>query len=87
MADIDTTYSMQFYTEDEPITVLYNMPMDSILSCPQTGLPYAITLADSAAPFITITCPNEEMTKRKYGVFEEVIISHGSIKNGEVSWD
>ncbi|MCK4966683.1 hypothetical protein KAS50_06610 [bacterium] len=87
MADIDTTYSLQFYAENETLTVLYKMPIDSILACPHTGLPYVITLADSGTPVITIECPNEEMTKRKFGIFEEKIISHGSIKDGEVSWD
>ena len=87
MALIDTSYSMQYYAEDETLTVLYNMPMDSILTCPHTGLSYVITLADSGTPVITIKCPNEETSKRKFIVFEEKIISHGSIKDGEVSWD
>ncbi|MFC1558408.1 type II secretion system protein [candidate division KSB1 bacterium] len=87
MALVDTSYSMQYIAEDESLTVIYNMPIDSILACPHTGLPYVITLADSGTPVITIECPNEEMTKRKFGVFEEKIISHGSIKDGEPSWD
>lgn len=85
-ADIDTSYSMQYYKEDETITELYYMPYDSIAACPQTGLQYVITLSDST-PAITIECPNEESVQRVYGVFKKKIVSHGSIKDGEPSWD
>ena len=86
VATLDTIHSQTFYKKDEPLSVIYHMPLDSILTCPQTGLPYVIALSDST-PVVTIKCPNEEGVEKIFGVYKKKIISHGTIKDGEVSWD
>ena len=86
MAILDTIYTQSLFPNEDTLDTVYNMPIDSLLTCPQTGLKYHIILSDST-PLIRIKCPNMESMVPKYLVFKKKITSHGSINDGKVSWE
>ena len=47
MAILDTTYTRSLFPDLDTLETVYSMPLDSIKTCPETGLEYIITLSDS----------------------------------------
>ena len=86
IAILDTIYTHSLFPGKETLDVIHKMPVDSLGTCPETGLEYYIFLSDSI-PVIRIKCPNVEMMKPAYLVFKKKISNHGSISDGKVSWE
>jgi len=85
MMVLDTLYTRSIFPDEDTLETIYKMPIDSLRTCPLTGMEYNITLSDSI-PFVRINCPNVESTVPVYFVFKKKIINHGSITDGKVSW-
>lgn len=85
MAVLDTLYTRTIFPNEDTLETIHKMPIDSLRTCPLTGMEYYITLSDSL-PFIRINCPNMESTVPVYFVFKKKIINHGSIIDGKVGW-
>lgn len=85
MTLLDTFYTRSIFPNEDTLETIYKMPIDSVRTCPLTGMEYYIALSDSI-PFIRINCPNVESTVPVYFVFKKKIINHGSIIDGKVSW-
>ncbi|MFC1562473.1 hypothetical protein ACFL4Z_00305 [candidate division KSB1 bacterium] len=86
MAILDTVYTQTLFPDLDSIETIYSMPLDSIVTCPETGLQYNITLSDSM-PLLTIECPNKESEEKVYYLYKKKIKNHGSISDGKVSWE
>ena len=85
MAVLDTVYTRGFFPNVDTLDTIYKMPIDSIRTCPETGMKYHISISDSL-PFVKIDCPNVETEMSVYYVFKKKISNHGSVTDGKVSW-
>ena len=86
MAILDTSYTRSLFPDADTLETIYSMPMDSMRTCPETGLEYQIAVSDST-PNIKIMCSNEEFSETVYLIYKKKISNHGSISDGKVSWE
>ena len=86
MATLDTSYTYSLFPNLDTLETIYSMPLDSIRSCPETGLDYIIAISDST-PLIKIACPNEGSAETVYFFYKKKINNHGSISDGKVTWE
>jgi hypothetical protein len=64
---------------------LMTMTLDSVITDPINGMPYTVTLQDSA-PIIKIESPVVPCTTKALGIFPVEIENPGYIEDGKPSW-